>query len=80
MTAMTPRTFEAIYENGLLRPMEPIHDSRDQVYLVTVLSIDAFRVKLRLLPADDLRGKYRGFLSTADEFPRGKQAEKNLER
>ena len=80
MIAMSPKTIEAIYENGLLRPVEPIRDSSDQIYLVTVLSIDAFRAKLHPLPAGDVRGKYRGYLSSADDFARAKQAEKTLER
>ncbi len=80
MIAMSPKTIEAIYENGLLRPVEPIRDSSDQIYLVTVLSIDAFRTKLRPMPVGDVRGKYRGYLSSADDFARSKQAEKTLER
>ena len=73
MTVMAPRTIQATYENGLLRPLEPIQDAVDQVYLVTVLSIDTFRSRLRSQPAHDLRGKYRGYLSNADEFARSKQ-------
>ena len=42
MTVMSPRTIEAAYENGLLRPLEPIQDFGNQVYLVTILDIDAF--------------------------------------
>ena len=33
MPVTSPRTIEAAYENGLLRPLEPIQDSDDQVYL-----------------------------------------------
>ena len=36
MTVMSPRTIEATYENGLLRPSEPIQDFGNQVYLVTI--------------------------------------------
>lgn len=80
MAVMSPRTIEATYENGLLRPLEPIQDSANQVYLVMVLRFDAFRSKPRPQPAITLRGKYRGYLSSADEFALGKQAEKALER
>ena len=45
MTIMSPRTIEATYENGLLRPLEPIQELGNQVYLVTILDIDAFRAK-----------------------------------
>lgn len=79
MTVMSPRTIEATYENGLLRPLEPIQDSDDHVYLVTILNIDAFRAKTHLQPTKGLRGKYRGYLSSADEFSRSKQAERTLE-
>jgi hypothetical protein len=79
MTVAFPRTVEATYVNGLLRPLEPIRDSEDQVYFVTILSIDTFRSKKRLQRTTNLRGKYRGFLSSADEFANSKQAEKALE-
>ncbi len=80
MAVMSPRTIETTYENGLLRPLEPMQDSADQVYLVMGLRIDAFRSKLRPQPAIALRGRYRGYLSSADEFALGKQAGKVLER
>lgn len=76
---MSSKTIEATYENGLLRPLEPIQDTGNQIYLVTILNIDAFRVRRSPSPAGDLRGKYRGYLSNADEFARNKQIEKNLE-
>ena len=79
MTVMSPRTIEATYENGLLRPLEPIQDSDNQVYLVTILNVDEFRAKARPQQTKVLRGKYRGYLSSADEFSAGKQAEKTLE-
>ena len=79
MTIMSPRTIEATFENGLLRPSEPIQDSGNEVYLVTILDLDAFRAKTHLQPNHCLRGKYRGYLSSADETSRGKQAEKTLE-
>lgn len=77
---MLPRIVEATYEDGLLRPVELIHDSGDQVYLVTILDRDIFRARKRPQSKPNLRGKYRGFLSRAEEFARGKQAEKALER
>ena len=79
MTVMSPRTIEAAYENGLLRPLEPIQDFGNQVYLVTILDLDAFRAKTHPQRNQSLRGKYRGYRSGADEFSRGKQTEKALE-
>ncbi len=79
MTVMSPRTIEATYENGLLRPLEPINASGNQVFLVTILDLDVLRVKKRAAVSHSLRGKYRGYLSSADEFARDKQAEKTLE-
>ncbi len=79
MTVTSPRTIEAAYENGLLRPLEPIQDSDDQVYFVTILNVETFRTKTRSQRTRNLRGKYRGYLSSADEFANGKQAEKSLE-
>ena len=79
MPVTSPRTIEAAYENGLLRPLEPIQDSDDQVYFVTILNIDTFRSKKRSQRTRNLRGKYRGYLSSADEFAHSKQAEKTLE-
>ena len=80
MTATTTRTIEAVYENGLLRPLEPIQESGDQIFLVTILNINAFLPKTRPQQAGSLRGKYRGYLSSANEFSRNKQTEKTLER
>lgn len=80
MTFTSPRTIEATYVNGLLRPLEPIRDSEDQVYFVTILNIGAIRSGRRSQTATSLRGKYRGYLSSADEFAGYKQAEKALER
>lgn len=77
---MSPRIVEATYEDGLLRPMELIHDSGNQVYLVTILDREIFRAKTRPQSKPNLRGKYRGFLSSAEEFSRGKRTEKALER
>jgi predicted DNA-binding antitoxin AbrB/MazE fold protein len=79
MTTMSPRTIEATYEHGLLRPLEPIQDRGNQVYLVTILNLDVFRVQKQRATGHSLRGKYRGYLSSADEFAANKQAEKTLE-
>jgi|GEM_PF-922430 len=79
MTRMAPRTIEAIYENGLLRPLEPIQDLDNQVYLVTILNLDAFQRKTQAENGQTLRGKYHGYLSSTDEFARSKQVEKALE-
>lgn len=73
------RTVEAVYEDGVLRPLEPIQDRSDQVYLVIILDIDAIRFPSRARAFRSLRGKYRGFLSSANQFARGKRAEKALE-
>ena len=79
MTVLPARTIEATYENGLLRPLEPIHDSGNEVYLVMILNLDVFRAKKQTRSTTSLRGKYRGYLSSADDFARGKKAEKALE-
>jgi len=73
------RTVEAVYEDGVLRPLEPIQDRDNQVYLVIILDLDAIRSPAPTRTFRSLRGKYRGFLSSADEFARAKSAEKALE-
>lgn len=79
MTGISPRTIEAVYENGLLRPLEPIEDRGNQVYLVTIVNLDILRTKERSARGHGVRGKYRGYLSSADQFAANKQAEKALE-
>ena len=74
------QTVEAVYENGLLRPLKPLQGLGNQVYLVMILDAEAERVQERSQTNRSLRGKYRGYLSSADEFARGKQVEKALER
>jgi predicted DNA-binding antitoxin AbrB/MazE fold protein len=78
MSIMSPRTIEAVYESGVLRPLQPIKDSGNQIYIVTIWDLD----QLRDTPSagKNLRGKYRGFLSSTEEFSRSKQIEKDLER
>jgi hypothetical protein len=73
MTIMSPRTVEAVYEHGLLRPLEPIQNRSNQVYLVTIPNLEAWRAPQPAQPNGSLRGKYRGYLSSADEFARNKQ-------
>lgn len=80
MTSISPRTIEAVYENGLLRPLEPIEDRGNQVYLVTIVNLDILRAKERPATGRSVRGKYRGYLSSAEQFAANKQAEKALER
>ncbi|MGH7450805.1 MAG: antitoxin family protein [bacterium] len=71
------RTIEAVYERGYLRPLQPIEVREGLVYLVTVVGVAAVGTKARISPS--LRGKYRGYLSTTEEFSQNKQAEKTLE-
>lgn len=73
------RTVEAVYENGMLRPLEPIEPHSDQIYLVTILDAAAMQRRTHQ-PVSGLRGKYRGYLSTSDEFAGSKASEKALER
>lgn len=73
------RTIEAVYENGMLRPLEPLEPRGDQIFLVTILDAEAVQRRVRQ-PISGLRGKYHGYLSTADEFARSKASEKALER
>jgi len=79
MPVASPRIIEATYVNGLLRPLEPIRDFEGQVYFVTILNIETIRSRKRSQPTKSLRGKYRGFLSGADEFASSKQAEKSCD-
>lgn len=79
MTIMAARTIEATYEKGLLRPVEPIQDVDNQIYLVTIINLSEFGAKMRPHSNPDFRGKYRGYLSSAEEFSRAKQSEKALE-
>jgi predicted DNA-binding antitoxin AbrB/MazE fold protein len=73
------RTIEAVYENGMLRPLEPIEPQSDRIYLVTILDADTVQRRTKQ-HASDLRGKYRGYLSTSEEFAHSKANEKALER
>ena len=72
------RTVEAVYEGGYLRPLEPLEAREGLVYIVTVLDIASIQQRARA--AQGWRGKYRGYLSSSDEFARRKTSEKALER
>ena len=74
------RTVEAIYENGVLRPLEPIQDRQDQMYLITIITAEAVRTSKHFPASTNLRGKYRGMLSSSEEFAHNKAGEKALER
>ena len=71
---------EAVYEHGLLCPLEPIQNLDNQVYPVTILNLEAWRAPQQPRTGGSLRGKYRGYLSSADEFARNKQAERRRGR
>ena len=71
------RTVEAVYERGYLRPLLPLEAREGLVYFVTVVDVAAVGKKEQ--KSQSLRGKYRGYLSTTDEFSRSKQTEKALE-
>lgn len=72
------QTVEAVYERGYLRPLAPIESREGLIYIVTVVDPAAAR---RGKPAyRSLRGKYKGLISSTEEFSRNKQIEKTLER
>jgi len=68
------KTIEAVYEKGYLRPLQPIEQRPDLVYFVTIVDLAA--VGQPKPSPISLRGKYRGHLSSSDEFARQKKAEK----
>ena len=72
------KTIEAVYEEGRLRPLEPLEERPGLVYLVTVVDVAAIGQKP--VSIGSLRGKYKGLLSSSEEFSRQKQTEKTLER
>jgi predicted DNA-binding antitoxin AbrB/MazE fold protein len=73
------RTIEAVYERGYLRPVEPIEAREGLIYIVTVVDMAAVGRKSKSRTPYSLRGKYRGYLSTTEDFVRNKQVEKALE-
>lgn len=72
------QTVEAVYEKGYLRPLEPIENREGLIYIVTV--VDPVASKRHKPAYQSLRGKYKGSLSSTEEFSRNKQIEKALER
>jgi predicted DNA-binding antitoxin AbrB/MazE fold protein len=72
------RTVEAVYEQGYLRPLEPIEQRQGLVYIVTIVDLKAVDRHIPSIKA--LRGKYRGHLSSSSDFARNKANEKGLER
>jgi len=76
--ASAVRTVEAIYEQGVLRPVEPLEGRPGLIYFITI--VDATVVERRADLTGKWRGKYRGILSLSDDFSRQKSAEKFLER
>ncbi len=72
----TIRTIEAVYEAGYLRPKEPIEAHEGMIFIITIVDTTAVEKKSK---AHSLRGKYRGKLSTTDEFIGNKPKEKRLE-
>lgn len=71
------KTVEAVYEQGYLRPLEPIEQRPGLVYIVTIVDLTA--VGRHLPSVKSLRGKYRGHLSSSSDFARDKEDEKALE-
>ena len=71
------RTFEAIYKEGQIIPLEEIEAEEQSKVLVIVLN--SHDKKSASKTWKSLRGKYKNSLSTVDEFIARKQAEKRLE-
>ena len=71
------RTFEAIYKEGQIVPLEEIEAEEQNKLLVIVL--DHQDKNSRSKTWKSLKGKYKNSLSTVDEFIARKQAEKRLE-
>ena len=71
------RTFEAIYKEGQIVPLEEIDAEEQSKLLVIVLN----HQDEKSTPGTwkSLKGKYKNSLSTVDEFMARKQAEKRLE-
>ncbi len=71
------RTFEAIYKEGQIVPLEEI-DAEEQSKLLVIV-LDQQDKKSTSDTWKSLKGKYKNSLSTVDEFIARKQAEKRLE-
>ncbi len=70
--------FEAIWHEGKIVPKEPVNIKEHARLLILVLD----EQKSDDQPGEwrKLKGKYRGKLSSVDEFIRSKQVEKSLEK
>jgi nitrate reductase NapAB chaperone NapD len=71
------RTFEAIYQQGQIVPIEEIEAEEQSKLLVIVL--DSQDKNSTANTWKSLKGKYINSLSTVDEFISQKQVEKRLE-
>ena len=69
------RTIEAIYRQGQIVPLEELEVEEKSKLLITVLD----KPKKKSTKWKELRGKYKGTLSSVDEFISQKQSEKLLE-
>lgn len=73
------KAFEAVWEHGQIIPAESIHIHDHTRILIVILD----EQQSESVPVPSWRkskGKYRGKLSSVDEFMRRKQEEKRLER
>lgn len=68
------KTVEAVYDKGYLRPLEPLEQRPNRVYIVTVVDLTA--VTHHPSSIRSLRGKYKGYLSSSSDFARRKVLEK----
>ena len=70
-----PKAIEAIWDGGKVVPLESL-DARDKSRLLVVV-VDEHSGQ----PYDlsSLRGKYKGQISSVDEFIKAKQVEKELD-
>ena len=73
------RAFEAIWEQGKVVPTESIRINEHTRLLVVILEEPGEQISTT--PGwKALKGKYKGKLSSVDEFMQRKQEEKRLER
>ena len=71
--------FEAVWQQGQIIPVEPVHLQNHMRLLVVVLD-KSVEQSSEAVDWQTLKGTYKGKLSTVDEFIRRKQEEKRLER
>ena len=79
------RAFEAVWEQGQVIPVESIRINDHTRLLVVILDeqIDSIKQDEQTFPSSDwrsLQGKYKGKLSSVDQFIQSKHEEKMLER